>query len=454
MPRTCLTIILAAGEGTRMKSSTPKVLHHIGGMPMIGHVLSTARLAGGSQNLVVVGAEAERVQREIGLIDKNCAIAIQQEQNGTADAVLAGKDWLARSFDDVLVLYGDVPMLRPDSLTKMRQHIAAGADLVVLGFDADDPQGYGRMIVENGQLQAIREHKDASAEEKEISFCNGGIMAFNGKIALATLEAVDNNNAQSEFYLTDVVEILHKAGNKVVAMPVLESELSGVNNRAQLADVEDLWQQRKRLEMMLNGVTLMAPDTVFFCHDTEIGRDSVIEPNVVFGPGVTIAEDVQIRAFSHIEGADVASAAVVGPYARLRPDARLLEGSKVGNFCEVKKAVIGKGAKVNHLSYIGDANVGTGSNIGAGTITCNYDGVNKHHTEIGDNVFVGTNSSLVAPVNLGDGAYIASGSVITKNVPADALGIGRGTHVNKDDYAIKIRSRNAAVKARKKAAEK
>ncbi len=446
MTRSCLTIILAAGEGTRMKSSTPKVLHEVAGLAMVGHVLNTARQAGGTGGVVVIGAGAEKVQGEIAAIDRDAGVAVQRERMGTAHAVLAAEKALESDFDDVLVLCGDVPLIQSQTLLDMRTKLHEGADIVVLGFDTQDPTGYGRLLVEDGQLVAIREHKDASVEEKKVTLCNSGIMAFRGAIALETLRAIRNDNSQGEYYLTDAVEVGRSKGLAVIAMQVDEEETLGVNNRVQLAEVEAIWQNRKRQKMMLDGVTLTAPATVIFSHDTAIGPDSVIEPHVVFASGVKIDTNVTVHAFSHLEGTTIASNAIVGPYARLRPGAELREASKVGNFCEVKKSVIGEGAKVNHLTYIGDASIGAGTNIGAGTVTCNYDGINKHHTEIGRDVFVGTNSSLVAPLTIGDGANIAAGSVITKNVPANALGIGRGKHVNLDDYAKKIRGRNAALK--------
>ncbi len=453
MQNSCLAIILAAGEGSRMKSTKPKVLHEVAGLPMVGHVLDVAVQAGVDKRVVVIGNNVGRVENAIGALDNDCGFVIQHQQLGTAHAVLAAEEWLQQGFDDVLVLNGDVPLVDPQSLLNMRQSLRQGADLVVMGFRTENPKGYGRLLVETGQLKAIREHKDSTEEERQINYCNGGIMAFRGAVALEALKAIENDNAQSEYYLTDVVEVLQAKGKSVVAFEVDEQETLGVNNRVQLAEVEAIWQRRKRKEMMLEGVSLIAPQTVHFSHDTTIGRDSVVEPNVVFGCGVEIAENAQIRAFSHLEGAIVGENAIVGPYARLRPAAQLLAGAKVGNFCEVKKAVIGEGAKVNHLSYIGDANVGAGSNIGAGTITCNYDGINKHHTDIGKNVFVGSNSSLVAPLEIGEGAIIAAGSVITRNVPANALGIGRKKHINKDGYAAKIRNRNAARKKRLKKPE-
>ena len=446
MKQTCLTIILAAGEGTRMKSSTPKVLHKVAGLPMIAHVLNATKMAGGDKSVVVVGASAEVVGMVIKEMDDEASTVIQHERLGTAHAVMVVDEWLHNSFDDILVLYGDVPLIQPETLLDMRAELHKGADVVVLGFEAANPTGYGRLLVENGELYAIREHKDASTEEKQTNLCNSGIMAFNGAIAADVLNAIGKENSQGEYYLTDAVEVARSKGLKVVATNVAEEEVQGVNNRVQLAEVEGEWQRRKRREMMLQGVTLTAPETVIFAHDTVIGRDTVVEPHVVFASGVTIAGNATIRAFSHLEGASVSEGCIVGPYARLRPETVLLEDVKVGNFCEVKKSVVGIGSKINHLTYVGDTTIGVKSNIGAGTITCNYDGINKHQTKIGDNVFVGSNSSLIAPVEIGNNAIIAAGSVVTKDVPEDALGIGRGKQVNKDKLAAKIRRRNAAIK--------
>jgi len=441
-----LTIILAAGEGTRMMSSMPKVLHQVAGLAMVGHVLNTAREAGCDKSVVVVGASADRVEKEVLAIDDGASVAIQHRRLGTGHAVLAAEDWLSKDFDHVLVLYGDVPLIRAQTLTAMREKLDQGAALVVLGFEAADPTGYGRMLTDQGKLIAIREHKDATDEEQAVTFCNGGIMAFQGATISAILNAIENNNAQKEYYLTDAVEVARARGLDVRAMEVDENDIRGVNNRVQLAEVEAIWQSRKRREMMLNGVSLSAPDTVIFSHDTAIGRDCTVEPYVVFASGVRVSDNVIIKAFSHLDGADIADGCTVGPYARLRPGTKLLPGARVGNFCETKKSTIGAGAKVNHLSYIGDTTIGKSANIGAGTITCNYDGINKHQTEIGDNAFVGSNSSLVAPVQIGNNAIIAAGSVVTRDVPANALGIGRGKQVNKDELATKIRDRNAAVK--------
>jgi bifunctional UDP-N-acetylglucosamine pyrophosphorylase/glucosamine-1-phosphate N-acetyltransferase len=324
-----------------------------------------------------------------------------------------------------------------------------GAAVCVLGFHAEDPTGYGRLIEKDGELVAIREHREASKAELEINFCNGGIMAIDGRRALALLDSIDNKNSKGEYYLTDIVAAARARKLKVVAMEASEDELIGINTRVELARVEAIWQARRRNELMLAGVTMIAPDTVMFSHDTRIGSDCVVEPNVMFGPGVEVQGGATIRAFSHLEGCRIASGAVVGPFARLRPGAEIGPNARIGNFCEIKAAAIEEGAKVNHLSYIGDARVGTGANVGAGTITCNYDGVSKHRTDIGAGVFVGSDSILVAPVKIGDGAYVAAGSVITSSVPADALAVGRARQANKEGYAARIRERNSRAKAAK-----
>jgi bifunctional UDP-N-acetylglucosamine pyrophosphorylase/glucosamine-1-phosphate N-acetyltransferase len=320
--------------------------------------------------------------------------------------------------------------------------------VAVMGFRTATPAGYGRLLEKNGALVAIREDKDCSDEERKVTFCNGGLMAIDGRQALALLDAVGNANAKGEYYLTDIVEIANARGLKVAATEAAYDNVLGINNRAELAEAEGIWQQRARRKAMLAGVTMVAPETVFLAHDTEIGPDTILEPNVVFGPGAKIAGGVTIHAFSHIEGATVAAGAEIGPFARLRPGADLQEKSKVGNFCEVKKAVIGPGAKVNHLSYIGDATIGAKANIGAGTITCNYDGYNKHLTEIGAGAFIGSNSALVAPVSIGSNAYVASGSVITDNVPDDGLAFGRARQETKPGRATALRERYAAMKAK------
>ncbi|MFC3162492.1 bifunctional UDP-N-acetylglucosamine diphosphorylase/glucosamine-1-phosphate N-acetyltransferase GlmU [Ciceribacter thiooxidans] len=450
MARSCLAVILAAGDSTRMKSSMSKVLHPVAGRPMIAHVAAAVARAGIDDVALVVGRDADAVEKAAAVNGLRVSSFIQKERLGTGHAVLAARAAIARGYDDILVAYGDVPLITDGPFAAARAAVAEGHDVAVIGFHTDEPTGYGRLLVEDGELVAIREEKDATDAERAVTWCNSGLMAIDGRKALALLERIGNDNAKREFYLTDIVEIARTLGGSAVAVDASEEELSGCNNRAELAHLERLWQERRRHEIMLSGVTMIAPETVFLSYDTEIGQDAVIEPNVVFGPGVTVEGGAVIHAFSHVEGAHVSAGATVGPFARLRPGAHLAEGAKVGNFCEVKKAEIGAGAKVNHLTYIGDAFIGAGSNIGAGTITCNYDGVNKFETRIGAGAFIGSNTALVAPVSVGDGAYVASGSVITENVPADALALGRARQVVKPERAKQIRERNLAIKAAKK----
>ena len=450
MERTCLAIILAAGESTRMKSAMSKVLHPVAGRPMIAHVVEALESASISEVALVVGRDADAVSAAAKTGKVTVASFFQKERLGTAHAVLAAREAIARGYDDILVVFGDTPLITAAPLKAARDGLAAGNDVVVIGFRTADPTGYGRLIVEDGTLLAIREHKDASEEERRIGYCNGGLMAINGRKALDLLDRIGNANAKGEYYLTDLVEIVRGLGGRAIAVEAPEEELTGCNTRAELAYIERLWQQRRRHELMLSGVSMIAPETVFLAWDTELAQDVLVEPNVVFGPGVRVESGAVIHAFSHVEGAHVGAGATVGPFARLRPGADLGAKSKVGNFCEVKKAEIGAGAKVNHLTYIGDAFVGAGSNIGAGTITCNYDGVNKHVTRIGENAFVGSNSSLVAPVTIGDGALVASGSVITQDVPADAVAFGRARQEVKRGRAPVLRERYEAEKAARK----
>ncbi|PWE56407.1 bifunctional UDP-N-acetylglucosamine diphosphorylase/glucosamine-1-phosphate N-acetyltransferase GlmU [Metarhizobium album] len=452
MERSCLAVILAAGESTRMKSSMSKVLHPVANRPMIAHVMDVVARTGISSVALIVGRNADEVAKAAGIDGITVEPYLQKERLGTGNAVLAAREAIGRGYDDILVAYGDVPLITEGPLRAAREGLAAGNDVVVIGFHTDRPTGYGRLLVENGELVAIREEKDASEAERAVTWCNSGLMAINGRKALDLLGRIGNDNAKGEFYLTDVVEIARSLGGRTNAVDAPEDELTGCNNRAELAVIERMWQERRRHAMMLAGVSMIAPETVFLSHDTTIAQDVVIEPNVVFGPGVTVETGAVIHAFSHLEGADVKAGATVGPFARLRPGTDLAEGAKVGNFCEVKNAEIGAGAKVNHLTYIGDAFIGAGSNIGAGTITCNYDGVNKHITRIGENSFIGSNSALVAPVSIGDGAYVASGSVITEDVPADALALGRARQETKLERAKIIRERALAFKAAKKKA--
>lgn len=426
-----------------MKSAVPKVLHKIASLPMVAHVIKAAEDAGTGKLALVIGHGADQMREAAAKFAPQAETFVQEQRLGTAHAVLAARAAIGRGHDDVLVMFGDTPLIDPGALTVARLKLAEGAAVVVIGFRTDNPSGYGRLIEKGGRIVAIREEKDASADERAITFCNGGLMALAGKHALSLLDAVGNANAKGEYYLTDVVEIASRRGLEVVATEASFENALGINNRAELAEAEAIWQKRRRREAMLSGVALIAPDTVFFSHDTEIGADTVVEPNVWFGPGVHIETGATIHAFSHLEGATVASGCEVGPFARLRPGADLKTKAKVGNFCEVKKAVVEKGAKVNHLTYIGDAVIGAGANIGAGTITCNYDGYSKFLTEIGENAFIGSNSSLVAPVSIGNGAYVASGSVITESVPDDALAFGRARQKTLPGKAKELRARRA-----------
>ncbi len=439
--RRCLTLVLAAGEGVRMRSSRPKVLHEIAGRSMLAHALSAVSAAGPGDVAVVVGAGRDDVASEALKAAPGASIFVQRERRGTADAVLAARELIARGYDDILVTYADIPLLTGATLAAMRAGLASGADLVAVGFTPADPAGYGRLIERDGRLVAIREDKDASPEEKAAPLCNAGPVAFAGADALSLLESVTPDNAQKEYYLTDLVGIVNGRGLVARALTAERTEVMGVNDRAQLAAAEAALQARLRRRAMVEGATLVAPETVFLSWDTVIGRDVLIEPHVVIGTGVTIEDGAVIHAFSHLEGARIASGASIGPYARLRPGADIAAKAKVGNFVEIKKARIEEGAKVNHLSYIGDARVGANANIGAGTITCNYDGYSKFKTDIGAGAFIGSNSALVAPVTIGDGAYVGSGSVITKDVEPDALAVARGRQEARAGWAKAFRAR-------------
>ncbi len=448
--RRCLAVVLAAGEGTRMRSDTPKVLHRLAGRTMLGHVLGAVAEAGAEAVVVVVGPGRDDVAAEAARAFPGAEIAVQGERLGTAHAVLAARDAIARGCDDLLVLFADVPLMAPGVLRDMRAALAGGAGLVALGFDAADPTGYGRLLTRDGALIAIREHRDATEAERAVTLCFAGPMALDGASALDLLGRVGRDNAQGEYYLTEAVEIARADGRRCVALACPELQAMGVNDRAQLAAAEAAVQARLRLAAMRGGATLQAPDTVFLSHDTRFGRDVTVEPHVVFGPGVSVEDGAVIHAFSHLEGARVGPGAHVGPYARLRPGASLGRAAKVGNFVEVKSADIGDGAKVSHLTYIGDASVGPEANIGAGTVTCNYDGYGKFRTVIGAGAFIGSNSSLVAPVTVGRGAYVASGSAVTEDVPDDALAIGRARQTTKPGRAMTLRAERAAAKAARK----
>ncbi|MBP0614090.1 bifunctional UDP-N-acetylglucosamine diphosphorylase/glucosamine-1-phosphate N-acetyltransferase GlmU [Jiella mangrovi] len=450
MARRCLSIILAAGEGTRMKSARVKVLHEVAGLAMVRHVVAAAGKAGSDRIAVVSGRDSEAVIAAVRKDRDDADHFVQEERLGTGHAVLAARAAIEAGADDILVLFADTPLIRPQTLARARASLIAGTDICVIGFRPANPAGYGRLLERDGELLAIREDKDASDAERAIDFCNAGVMALAGDKALAILDAIGNDNAKGEYYLTDAVEIARREGLKVRAIEAEPFEVAGVNNRAELAAVEATWQElRRRHAMIEEGVTLIDPASVVFAHDTTLGRDVTIEPNVVFGPGVSVGEGAVIHAFSHLTGATIAPGVSVGPFARLREGTDLQAGSKVGNFCEVKNATLGKGAKVNHLSYIGDAEIGARTNVGAGTITCNYDGALKHRTTIGADAFIGSDSSLVAPVTIGDGAYVGTGSVITDDVPAGALAIARERQVNKEDRGRQINERNRAAKAGK-----
>jgi len=438
-------VILAAGQGTRMKSALPKVLHRIAGRPMLGHVLAVARALGAKRMVVVTAPDAEQVAalaKEWG-----AETAVQDRQLGTGHAVLAARPALGDFSGNVLVLFGDAPLLTAATLGKLVNRLQAGADIATLGFIAANPTGYGRMITDGDALLRIVEEKDASADERRIPRVFAGMLAGKAATVFELLSKVGNQNAQGEFYLTDLIAIARGRGLNCAVVEGPESEMLGVNSRAQLAEAESAFQARRRRELMEQGVTFLAPDTVFISADTVIEPEATIAQYVVFGPGVTVRKGAEIRAFCHIENAEIGANAIVGTFARLRGGAKLDDGVDLGNFVEIKNAHLETGVKAHHLTYIGDAHVGARANIGAGTITCNYDGVSKHRTEIGANAFIGSNAALVAPVKIGEGAIVAAGSVITEEVPDNALALGRARQVTKPGRADTIRTRN---KSRKK----
>ncbi|MEN8836782.1 MAG: bifunctional UDP-N-acetylglucosamine diphosphorylase/glucosamine-1-phosphate N-acetyltransferase GlmU [Celeribacter marinus] len=447
---TTALIILAAGQGSRMNSDLPKVLHEVANAPLFAHALNAGASLEPEKTVLVVGHGGDLVEAAARKIDDTIVIAHQTEQLGTAHAVAQARTALADFDGDALVLYGDTPFVTSDTLTNM---IAARAthDVVVLGFEAADAGRYGRLVTSGDTLERIVEYKDADDAERAITLCNSGVVCANAKTLFALIDAVGNDNASGEYYLTDIVELAWAAGKTATAVTCDEAETLGINTRAELARAEGIFQTAKRAEALDNGVTLTAPETVFFSLDTYVGRDAIIEPNVVFGPNVTVESTARIRAFSHLEGCHVSMGATVGPYARLRPGAELSNNAHVGNFVEIKNARIGEGTKVNHLTYIGDAEIGDGTNVGAGTITCNYDGVFKHKTTIGRNAFIGSNTMLVAPVTVGDDAMTASGSVITSHVEDGALAIARAKQVNKAGLAIRLFEK---LKSAKKNAQK
>lgn len=435
-PKTA-AIILAAGRGTRMQSALPKVMHPVAGMPMVAHSITHALAAGLSPIAMVVAPGMDTVADAAHKRSTQARIAIQTEQLGTAHAVLCAKETLADFDGNLIVLYGDTPLVQAETITQLSDALMADAKnaIAVLGFTPREPGAYGRLVVEHGALTRIVEAKDATPAERAIPLCNSGVVALRGEHAWGLLERIGNNNAKGEYYLTDAVALANAAGLRAVVVEADADEVLGVNSRVELAEAEAIFQRRARARHLARGVTLLDPASVYFSADTDIAADVLIEPQVFFGPGVTVASGAHIKAFSHLEGCRVGPNATVGPFARLRPGTQLGPEVKVGNFVELKKANIAAGAKISHLSYIGDARVGEDANIGAGTITCNYDGYNKFDTVIGRDVFVGSNSALVAPVNIGDGAMIAAGSVITEDVAPDALALGRARQEHKLEWA-------------------
>jgi len=438
-------IILAAGKGTRMNSDIPKVLHPIAGAPMLHHAMRVGTILDPAHTVVVAGFGADQVTASVSNIDPSARVVLQAEQLGTGHATAQARDALDGFEGRVIVLFGDTPFVRPETLEALAQ---SSADVTVLGFEADDPGRYGRLVMNGGQLERIVEYKDATKSERSITLCNSGVLCAPAPMLFDLIGALDNTNAQNEYYLTDLPRLARTRGLAVAVVTCDEDETLGINTRAELAAADQKFQMRARQALMDSGVTLMAPDTVYLALDTVIGRDAVVEPNVVFGPGVTVETGATIRAFSHLEGCHVARGCIVGPYARLRPGAELAENVRVGNFVEIKNTTLDTGAKVNHLSYIGDASVGEASNIGAGTITCNYDGVMKHRTEIGARAFIGSNTMLVAPVSIGEEAMTGSGSVITSDVEDGALALARAPQIEKPGMARKLFQILTAKKAK------
>ncbi|MDY0873474.1 bifunctional UDP-N-acetylglucosamine diphosphorylase/glucosamine-1-phosphate N-acetyltransferase GlmU [Dongia rigui] len=443
-------IILAAGKGTRMKSALPKVMHRIAGRTMVGHVLDNLAPLGASPQVVVVAPGMTQVVAEVSPLPT----AIQHDQLGTGHAVGCAREALPSFDGTVLVLYGDSPFIATATLKALVAR-RAGTDnpaVVVLGMRPRDPAKYGRLILDQaGMLERIVEWKDASEDERTVTLCNSGVMAIDGKVLWSLVDRVENKNAKGEYYLTDIVELARRDGRACAVVEAPEAELMGVNSRAELAIAEGLFQDIRRAHAMDEGATLIDPKSVFFAADTKLGRDVIIGPNVVFGAGVEVADDVEIRAFSHIEGARIASGAIIGPFARLRPGTEIGEQAHVGNFVEIKNSVLGEGAKANHLSYLGDADIGAKANIGAGTITCNYDGYVKARTIIGADAFIGSNSALVAPVRVGDGAIVGAGSVITRDVDADAIAVSRAEQVSRSGRARDYRAQRQKLKQDKAA---
>ena len=445
-------VILAAGKGTRMRSDTHKVLHPLAGRPMLFHLMESLAALKPAATVVVVGANRDQV--EAAVAGSSAKLATQEPQLGTGHAVMQAQAELKDFNGDILILYGDVPLTPAQDMARLLERLNSADQpaAVILGFRPPDPGHYGRILADSdGRISKMVEYKDASAEERAVTLCNSGLMAVRAQDLWSLLARVENHNAAGEYYLPDIVMLALQQGRHACVIETDALCVAGINSRAELAAVEAAWQQQRRQQAMEEGATLIAPETVFFAHDTKLGRDVVIEPHIVFGPGVTVGDGSRIKAFSHIEGAEIGKNCEIGPYARLRPGTVLEEKARVGNFVEMKKTRLGKGAKANHLTYLGDSDVGAGANIGAGTITCNYDGFFKYRTQIGSGAFIGSNSALVAPVVIGDGAIVGAGSVITGDVAADALAVARGTQSTKQGWASRFR---AAMQAKKKAETK
>ncbi len=444
-------VILAAGQGTRMRSDLPKVLHQVGGRAMVDWSIALAREVGCETIIVVCSPSGKAVQDHAASVLGPDAIAIQDPPMGTGHAVQAAEKALAGFEGQLVVLYGDTPLIPTSAVVNLFAELEAGAAVGVLGFEAAEPGAYGRLITDTaGNLDAIVEAKEATPEQLGVSFCNSGVMAASAQTMFDLLSKVTNDNAKGEYYLTDIVGLARNAGGTCRAVACDEADVLGVNSRVELAQAEQAFQEKRRSELLVSGVTMTAPETVFFSYDTVVENDVILEPNVVFGPGVTVRSGAHIKSFSHLEGAEVAGGCTIGPYVRLRPGTVLESGVKIGNFVEVKKTRMRKGAKASHLSYLGDGDVGEDANIGAGTIFCNYDGFLKYQTKVGKGAFVGSNSSLVAPVTIGDGAFVGSGSVVTKDVEANALAVARGRQMQKAGWATAFRDKMAAIKAAKK----
>lgn len=451
--RNIAAVILAAGKGTRMKSEKHKVLHEIASKPMLFHLMDTVKGLGCEQQVLIVGSGREQLENAIGNADYTAHFAVQEDQLGTGHAVMMAEAALKEFEGDVIILFGDTPFIPLDVMQRMldvKNSSDQNPGIVVLGFEAEDPGKYGRLIIdENGNLEKIVEFKDASEQERAVTLCNSGMMVVDGDQLFNWLKNLSNDNAAGEYYLTDLVEEARNSGSYAAVVTADEADVMGINSRSDLALAEKAFQKRKRQQMMDAGVTLIDPETVYFACDTKIAADVVIEPNVFFGPGVSIGKGTRIKANSHLEGARVGNDTSVGPFARLRPGADVGNSAKIGNFVEVKKAKLGEGAKVSHLSYIGDAEIGTAANIGAGTITCNYDGFFKYQTIIGKGAFIGSNTALVAPVTVGDGAIVGAGSVISSDIDIDALGVTRAKQKQISGFAAKFRADRQAKKDKK-----